>query len=1193
MRITITCPTCNKKSQIDSSLRGKRLRCPYPDCKKPFRLSEAGEAVSLDSPPMVEQPKVVDWQAAQGGGGTGGWDMPAVADWQAAPPPQRDSGTFDAPAEAFYENQEGTWDAPAEAAVEYSDSPAEYEYEAETEAIDYYAPVKKKKHGLVMLIGILIGVVALAGGGLALWVMKAAQEDKAADEAHKEYAAGHFAAAESKFKQLAEKFPESTRLGEYRFMEQLSGFRSGASSSDLDVNKFDEKFHKFYNEYRGKKDYKERIEEIWEGSKSYVNAGLAAAERNADRAVLEKIRATFDGKIKDVGLSVKDTAGSERFFTEFEQKYAKATIAVAKLEARKATLARFDECIKSKLPGDVEAAEQFLEGQARTYPDLVKDNEIKAKLNQLRTAEPGRITYTSADKKLDKPAAGGVEGITLAVCPLVRGQPGTPPANDPSVLSLSRGMLYAKSLATGELRWSLRVGVDTTILPARLPARPPQPEIALVLSTDAAADKSTVIAVNMRTGEPLWAYPLNATCPAGPIVAGRIAYFPTVERTMTDRGVVVEGGKVHEIEAVEGRLMGVFDVGQPLTVPGGFDSISRRLFVPASRKRIYVLDTEKKTCAGVYYTNHTVGGLRAAPIVTPSTLVVAEANSLGSMLVKSFTLSESGDKATPDNVQYRIRGWAWFAPFFDGDTLGYLTDRGSLALFGTKRGTADKSLFPLTPLPDKAVAEPYGQAVGDVGGLEASSQPPVGPAQIAHVDLNEWWLLVSGKLFRYRYDYYRQQVVRAPHEPLNLGGPSQASQSRGQYLLLGTQSLDRSLATAIDRRTTNIAWQRQLGLMTDQELAVLGGHVVAIDRSGGLFQLQASKAPASQPTARIPGPSAGEWLANGLNNADPDSPPHLVASPDGKFAIAVLHDTVGDKVVLRRYEPGKGIVSEKTHPFASQPLKGSTMALNERALIIPCRDGNLRELPLAGPAAQPITMSWRHNDARPDAVCHALFLSDTSLLATDGIRTLLRWERGQDGRWSRVRDGSLELEGRIASRAVIVPGPGGEKLLSVADDGGRVYVVSLSRSEYVQRWEFKGQRVTKGPVLRGTNLAVVLDDSEVVWLDPAQPQPVWQTPLADASVQLTLIGEPQQVGNLLLVGGHFVTNQPVGGHRPTATVFFWLELNGKQKGRQVLKSRVVPSASAVPLNATQAIVPLSDGTLMILSPPAPVTARAD
>jgi outer membrane protein assembly factor BamB len=1164
VRITITCPSCRKKSQIDDSLKGKRLRCPYPDCKQPFRLSEAGEAVSIDQA-VVEQPKVIDWQATQAGSPARAWDMPAAADWQSAPPPQRgsegDSASPDWTA--------GGWQEGNEAVVDYE---ASAEADESTPSVDYYGPVKKKRAGLIMLVAVLVGVIALAVLGGVYYRYKGQAEEKAKTDALADYSAKRYGAAEKKFDTLIDKFPDSKEIGEYKFMRALCGLRNAAEDSNPDMNQAIDKLKSFYRDYRGKELYKKNQDSVHEAAVALVNTGFAIAEKNADRALLEKLVEKDTGPLDLAkNISTSDPKIAKANSEELDKRYEKANYAVSRAEARKVFLNDLEMTVAARKPSGVEAAQQEHANLVRRFPELAKDTEINSKLDALVREEPSLITYSPANKVLSRPSAAGGEA-TLLICPLVggKGAPSTAPANDPVVFSLCSGVVYAHAVSNGEVRWAMRVGIDTHTLPVRMPARPPQPEIALVLSTDPQTNTSTVTAVETKDGQALWSYPLGGVCTSGPILAGRIAYFPTLERRVGESGKVEEGGKVYEIDALEGRLLGVFDVGQPLTVPGGYDPKDRRLFVPAARKRIYVLDVgEKKRCAGVFYTNHTVGGLRAAPIITSSTLVIAEASSLGGMVIKSFALSDEGDKAAETPDKYRIRGWSWFQPYFDGDTVAYLTDRGSLALFGLKRGTSDKALFTLGP----AGSELYGMPVGERAGVEAASLPPVGPAQVAHVDLNEWWLLTGGKLYRYRFDLYRQQLVSAG-APVDLGLPLQSSQARGRYLVLGTQALDRCLLTAIDRGNGDEIWQRQLGLMTGQEPIVLGNHVVAIDRSGGLLHLEAGKLPPVTAEAeRIPGPSAGDWLANGIPGLDSASPPRVVASPDGQFAVAMLHDAAKDKMTLRRYEPGKGITAERTYTFPSPPQANGTAALSNQSIIVPCRDGNLRELPLGGSGDVPVALSWRSSQAGAAAVGHAVFVSDSQLAASDGFRKILRWERTMDGdrRWRRTTDADFEFLGRIITPLVPFNLTDGEKLLCVGDDTGVLYLYAPAKNAVVRRWQFEGQRITKGPFVRGKNLGVVLDGSTLVWLDPEKDAPLWDPRPFD---KLGIAGEPHLVGNLMLVAEN-------------TGKYYWVDpKTGADKGMFEPKRRVVPATAAVPLGDRHAFALLSDGTALLLTSPA-------
>src|SRR5262249_12261976 len=281
-------------------------------------------------------------------------------------------------------------------------------------------------------------------------------------------------------------------------------------------------------------------------------------------------------------------------------------------------------------------------------------------------------------------------------------------------------------------------------------------------------------------------------------------------------------GKVYEIDVATGTLHGFYDTGLELTVPGAFDPVSSRLFVPASHSRIYVLNTanaKEKACAGVIYTEHSVGGLRGAPIVTPETaespaiLVVAEAVGLDVMRLRSFTVPESvadtkemdsggriiqpngkiaiANNQFADPAYFQLAGWSWFPPYYDGDNLGTVTDQGVLGLYGLRRGLGmrDKPLFQLV-LTDK------------------TADRPIGPAKIAHVDLQQWWLVINGRLERYRFDLYRRRANHVPGESLTVGSPLQPGQSiqRGRAMALVSQGQERALATAIDTSAGPILW---------------------------------------------------------------------------------------------------------------------------------------------------------------------------------------------------------------------------------------------------------------------------------------------------------------------------------------------------------------------------------------------------
>jgi hypothetical protein len=556
------------------------------------------------------------------------------------------------------------------------------------------------------------------------------------------------------------------------------------------------------------------------------------------------------------------------------------------------------------------------------------------------------------------------------------------------------------------------------------------------------------------------------------------------------------------------------------------------------------------------YTNHTVGALRGAPVVAQGTLILAEAVDLEGMKVKAYNVSANSPDATPV-AEYDVPGWSWFPPYFDGDNLGLTTDRGYLALFGLNRRTRDKPLFPLAPpLP---IGEPKS------GTLQVAPQP-MGRSQVASVNLDEWWLVAGGRLFRHRFDLYRQRLTYIRTEPMAIGTPLVESQlaARNQRVVLVTQPADQAqtLATTVENRGGKLLWQRQLGMPCNQDPLVLGGRLLAMDPLGGLLELDPA---ALKEEAGKEWQTGGNWLASAVPDA---TYAKLIPSADGQFAVAIAYAPANERLVLRKYEPGKGITQEQTFRLEIGPAPGMP-AVSNQSLMLPCRDGNLREFPLTGSMEPPLPLSWRDRSLSATAPAYAAFLSDTQLLVSDGGRRVLRWERAsaQEKLWRKVEGAPLEFPSRIVSPLLIIGGSGSDRQVALADESGAVHLFSSAQQTTLQRWSFEGQ-VTRGPFFRGGRLGVVVNNSQLAWLDPNSDRVLWEY-RGDAK---GIVGEPQLVGNTVVVA-------EAGG------TYVWLDAtNGSAVGQpRKLKTRVVPAVAAVPLGDKKALAPLSDGTFLIMS----------
>ncbi|MCS6976875.1 MAG: PQQ-binding-like beta-propeller repeat protein [Gemmatales bacterium] len=1182
MRITITCPHCQQQSQIETQHRGRRLRCPYDTCRQPFIVGEDGLARALDegkkpvassapAPPSEPGPTEVDWQqsaAAPDLGATAAWEPPpvrrdspgtreeyvpevtAVEEEGAPPPPSWEPPPVRRP--GFEEPSPPPEEVVVTAAVEEGESTSTTDY-------SLYAPTRKKRTGLVIIIGAAILFVISAGLVVFFLRQMQAGEGRNFEIAMKFYRDGRYRQAADGFRQLAETYSSSDKKPLYTFMEELSRLRDATSGTIADVAQTNALAAAFVKDQKSQAAYKEHQEEIWE---SLANLAAAAAERAKAEPVPELLEIAKEcvERAKSEGATIRDGAKVEQRHADLDNRLAQAAAAVAMAQARGRLLDAISGVMARKVPGSAEQVLRLYDEEVKQHPKLKEDNDLQQRLTALQREEPEWVAFSAETppRLLPRgPAPSGKASVSVLVGPKLQGDAAASP-EAPVVLALDRGVLYGLSQADGQVRWAMRVGIDTTLLPARLRAGPAQPELALVLS----AVDNTVSAVETTTGRTQWHYQLDSPCSAGPILVGRppIAYLPT------------QNGKVYVVEPLMGRLLGVYETGQPLTVPGSYDPITQRLFLPAAHRRILVLDVQNKRCAGVIYTGHAVGGLRGAPVIAPpspgqpSVILIAEADNLGSMKLRAFTVPDAVSDAKPalgadgKPIEFTVPGWSWFSPYFDGDTLGIATDRGYLALFGLKRGTNDRPVYRLSfqPLP-----------IGDPNSPLFTGQRPIGRAQIAQVTLGKWWLLVGGNLQPFRFDLYRQQLVRAGSESLPLGSPVQEAQvlSNGQQMVLvtqaldGTEGLDRTLATCLATSTGKVLWQRQLGFICNQEPLVLGNRLFAVDKLGGLLSLDSERGNVSPDQAWLTDP---QWLSNGVEES---AVARLLVSPDGKQIVTMTFLARSERVRIQRHDIEQGKTTEHFYRLDSPPV--GTPVLTETSVMAPCRDGTLREFPLGGARELPVPLTWRDPKAGL-AVGHAALVAPDHLLIANGLNRLQQWKKSGNV-WQKGED-VLELPtGRIITPLLVIPRES-DRYLCLGDDANHLHLFSASRLVPLRVWDVGG-RITRGPFLRGRYVGCIVDNVRLVWLDPEQDTLLWQYPApGEGPGKGWMVGEPALHGEQVIVA-----------HR--SGDYVWLDAaTGKVQATSHVGSQAIPTTGVVPFGPGRVLSPLSDGTLMIVTP---------
>lgn len=1055
--------------------------------------------------------------------------------WDAAPPVRRSAGAN------MGEDQRPT---PAPAATSHSPEGAPAELST---------PARSRAPWLVAFL--LLAVLGISAG-TAWTVFHLAQktESERLQQAREELEAGKYALAAEKFRGLERDFPESDQKTNYRFHAELGDILDQAHQLQVESVETSEKLRSFLKAHDGDPLLEEHSSRFGATFLKLAEDFIERARQAGDPALLTRAEA----ELKDAEHTHPAAAGSAKA-RELRTRIASIRGGIAKEQQRRQLYADLGKLAATPAQNGPEKARHLLQKAAAEQPELSRDARVQELLARIAEGRRGLVVWTEGGASLQPPE--DERAPSLLIVPSVFKQRSLPPEKGRVFFALAHGVLYALDQSNGHVRWASRVGIDTATLPVRLPATESSPEIVLVPSSDT----NTLTAREAQSGRPLWRHCLTAPCLGQPVIVARRAYVPTYD------------GRVNVLEIIDGKLLGSYDLGQPLAVGGARQEGTPFLYFPAESRTIFVLDSANplKPCPAILQSDHPSGSLRSAPIVIsrqeqrkiydldpaawPDYLVLNQSEDLDSTRLRVFALPVQGTAAPPVLAREPlVQGWTWFPPYHDSEKLVQVTDAGVLGLIGIRQvRNEDKDLF----LENKNV-------------LELGPRTPLpGRAQVVHVLEDDIWVLARGELQLYHFNRYARKVVPLWSSSLSLGSPLHASQVEtagpNKTLFVVTQSLSQPtcLATALSAsvavREVEVHWQRQLGMLCRSEPLVLGQQVWALDQGGGLFRFE---------PGRQPGPVDREWQTGGQLIAGPFEDevdrPYLLSGRDGKSAVLVAAGT-GNRIYLRRQEPGKNLIDKtwtKHPPLAGRP------GVADNGLVLALVDGKLLHVPFDGLVASE-GPEWRARHAPREAPGHVAHLGGDEFLTTDGSRGLTRWRWPGGPSWEIVTP-AAELPERIGAPPLVLPGAGtGEDCtVSVADVRGTVTLLR-DRSMGTKRawttlrgWPLAG-RITAGPFLRGSLIGCVVDNERLVCIDPDQDRPVWEYRRQGEAI----VGQPQLVENLLIVAhqtGRWVGLDPATG-RPLGQGYS-------------LKANVAPAAAPVAFGPDRAFAPLTDGTVLLL-----------
>jgi outer membrane protein assembly factor BamB len=1103
-------------------------------------------------------------------------DEPPPPAWQDAPPPIRRGAKNDAAKEPEA--------APSRRRRSERDRP-EREHEPEPVPLEHLLPhqPRGKWARWVILPFVAVTVVALSAAGYVVWITFWQNEEKMAGKADEQYAAGLYRDASQRYAKLIKDFPGSDNLERYRFREDLSDIRYHVGEKPEKPADWLEPIEGFLKEHQKEPLLSEHSRDVGETVIKLMTEYCETAENTTDEEPL-KVLSRAAGVIK-LAREIRVPKGSQPpDWSKLDAAVARVKQAVARVQQKKRILARLQKIASKPSFQALLRLEAAVKEEEPNLPGLGTLPEVRNLVARIYDGHKEGVTYVTNPSPPAATRRGGKEEPAILFDPLLQGAPGNAPRNDGIVLALSRGVLYALQQSTGRVKWATRVGIDTTALPVRVPAGVGSRERILVLSSDT----STLTALD-NDANPLWSYRLGAPCLGQPVVVDQRAYLATYD------------GDVHEIELVEGKRLGVYRLGQPLTLGGVREPRTNRVYFPADEGCVYVLDVARRTCEMILYTRHPGGSLRGEPFIVspegddrPGFLILNQTNGLRGVQLRVFDLPVTDRHASdrPLDPRATLEGWTWFQPYHDPEKVVMLSDAGVLGLFGLKQArNRDQALFPLLPAEENR----GGLSLRPFLGGDASGRMR-GRAEVVQVQADDFWVLASGRLQKLRLAWGMQvgpRIVPAWKDALEVGSPlhrSQAVEDRfgRTSLVLVTQPPRRSTCwvSCVDDDAGVIRWRRQLGLVCataplPMPMPAGGPLFLALDKGGALCTLD--------PARYVVKPGT-EWasdsrnvLAAGSLDENPDREPAVLPAEDGKSAWVIASPGGRGDLVVRHVTPaaeGRGLgVVERTVRMPA--AIGGTPAVVGARLVVPLANGVLARLPLPLPQQPPdpdLGADWRADRAAPDSPGHVLDLGAGRFLTTDGARGLTCWEWPANQANEALPKGheppTLELPDRIVSPPLRLPTPAGAPAqVWVADSAGNVSLIEVQGDGALvvkKTWKVGGI-VTAGPYLEKAprpRIGCVVAGSRLAWIDPARGV-LWEHRTREGDA---IVGLPRLAEGMVVVAdqsGRYVGLNPATGE-PLGDGY-------------ALRGSVAPVATPVEFTKGRLLAPLSDGTVMLLS----------
>jgi hypothetical protein len=284
----------------------------------------------------------------------------------------------------------------------------------------------------------------------------------------------------------------------------------------------------------------------------------------------------------------------------------------------------------------------------------------------------------------------------------------------------------------------------------------------------------------------------------------------------------------------------------------------------------------------------------------------------------------------------------------------------------------------------------------------------------------------------------------------------------------------------------------------------------------------------------------------------------LLPHADGQTVVALT--VQGPEAKIWKWRDGIVEPLGKSH-WLEAPLAGTPALLGD-AVVLPLANGRLMRCRADRTTSED---DWRSQSADKTAAGYPVAIDPGRLACTDGGQGLTVWRLEGD---SLSRVNTVDVRARILSRAAVLPnaGPASEFRLCVADASRTVTLFQSEMLRKVREWPLS-DTISAGPFVRGDSIYVAVRGRRLVCLDPNQKEPRWAH-----TFRADIVGEPQLINGALIVAdesGQIQALDPATGE-PLGLGY-------------TIRAAVAPAAAPMPYGADQLFVPLTDGTVMLLS----------